>query len=338
MKDKKVIKETEEEEEDEQGDDEEEGTAGSGVGKDFNHRPLHIQKSGLYIFTEDGTFDFGAENECYFEGITIEADDVIIDSGGYELEQGIEFCIYFYFPQRLFIHIGLSSGQTLPRLGSGFFGADPVFINDFESHNGILGRLSHSGICGNYPNRFVLKDNHIHHFGTPGMQLIGWKNVEMVPYFTTTTGKYTIYDGVADTPIGISNGYNSISKYQILSRLEYEELLAFDYAINRYDNRCNNEYSDIDYKLCDLLENVSNNDNWGEIIIVDIVYKLSLDIDSRFCICYKLNENDVDDYLLTMKDNKVIKKKAKEEEEEDEEEEEQVEDRQEEKTIGGNDG
>ena len=74
----------------------------------------------------------------YFAGITIEADNVIIDLGGYELKQSIEF----YFQQRFFTIIELSSGQFLPGQGPGFFGEDPVFISNFELRNGILGSES----------------------------------------------------------------------------------------------------------------------------------------------------------------------------------------------------
>ena len=322
MKDKKVIKEKEEEdeedEEDEQGDEdgqdeeEEDPTDKDNIyylsQKDFNQGPLRIQKSGLYIFTEDVTFDFGAENDYpyfpdisekedypgageyrgewhmgYFAGITIEADDVTIDLGGYELKQSIEF----YFQQRFFTHIELSSGQFLPGQGPGFFGADPVFINNFELRNGILGRSSHFGIHGNYPNGFVLKDIHIRHFGTHGIQLNGWENVEMdnieigpsskeewllgdyaharlmVPRLKAMIEEYTIYDGIEDTPpISIPNRYNDnirgITGNQILSQLEYEMALAYDYAINRYYDR----HSDNDYITPDLLENAADNEHW----------------------------------------------------------------------------
>ena len=68
----------------------------------------------------------------------------------------------------------------------------------------------------------------------------------MVPRLKAMIQEYTIY-GVEDTaPIAIPNWYNNIrgpTGNQILSQLEYEMSLAYDYVINRYNNR----YSDNDY-------------------------------------------------------------------------------------------
>ena len=84
--------------------------------------------------------------------ITIETDDVTNDLVGYEPKQSSEF----YFQQRVPTHVELSSGQFLP-------GQKPACF----------------GVTGNYLNEFVLKNIHIRHLGTHGLQLNGWENVQI---------------------------------------------------------------------------------------------------------------------------------------------------------------
>ena len=155
---------------------------------------MRITQKGRYIFTENIIFDFGNENEYpyfpdlhenskypgageyrgawhmgYFAGITIETDDVTLDLNGFELKQSIEF----YFQQRFFTIIELSSSQFLPGQGPGFFGEDPKFINNVVIRDGILGLSSHFGIHGNYATNIGIYNIHVQNFGTNGMQLNG---------------------------------------------------------------------------------------------------------------------------------------------------------------------
>ena len=258
--------------------------------KDFNQGLLRIRKSDISE-KEKEEYPVAGEHcgEChmgYFAVITIETDDNTIDLDVYELKQSIEF----YFQPSFFTDIGLSSGQFLPGQEPGFFGADAVVVNKFELHNGILGGSSQLGLHGNYPNEFVLKDIHIRHFGTHGLQLNGWENVEIdnienglsskeewllsdyaharltVSRLKSMIEEYTVYDDVGDaSPISISNKYNHSKRgttgNQILCQIEYRMSLAYDYVINRYDNRYYNRHTDNDCITPDLTEENDDQDD-----------------------------------------------------------------------------
>ena len=141
---------------------------------DFTEGTYRILESGTYIIMEDIVFDFnsGTGNEIgawlphndqanlypgaednhwrdpyfmgFFAGITVECDNVVIDLNGKTLSQSIEF----YYQQRWFSLIELSSQPFLASQGPGFFGPSPVFSTNVEIFNGRLGLTAHHGIHG----------------------------------------------------------------------------------------------------------------------------------------------------------------------------------------------
>jgi len=170
---------------------------------DFESGTYRILKPGTYILEEDITLDFKAnyddpnaegawfpvasENDIYpgagqergsyylgfFAGITIEANNVVLDLNDHKFRQSLALSIQ----QSFFALIELGSQPFLPGQGIGFFGSNPQLPSDITIMNGELGLTSHHAIHGNYNKNVVIKDLKIYNFQTHAIQLNGFENV-----------------------------------------------------------------------------------------------------------------------------------------------------------------
>jgi len=178
--------------------------------KDFEHGTYRILKPGKYIVMEDITFDFKAPEgymqggldtyngpgdwwptydqiddypgagdlkDPYFlgfwAGITIEADNVILELNHHTLEMSEAL----YYQQSFFALISLTSQVFLPGQGPGFFGASPVASSNVMIRNGELGLTSHHAIQGNFNKNVLLENLKIRDFKTHGVQFNGFDGV-----------------------------------------------------------------------------------------------------------------------------------------------------------------
>eukprot|EP00485_Elphidium_margaritaceum_P019055 CAMPEP_0202726258 /NCGR_PEP_ID=MMETSP1385-20130828/184520_1 /ASSEMBLY_ACC=CAM_ASM_000861 /TAXON_ID=933848 /ORGANISM="Elphidium margaritaceum" /LENGTH=996 /DNA_ID=CAMNT_0049392475 /DNA_START=97 /DNA_END=3086 /DNA_ORIENTATION=+ len=187
--------------------------------KDFEKGTYRIQKPGKYIVMEDITFDFKAPDgymdggldtyngpsdwwptydqiedypgagdlrDPYFlgfwAGITIEADNVILELNHHSLQMSEAL----FYQQSFFALISLTSQVFLPGQGPGFFGASPIAASNVMIRNGVLGLTSHHAIQGNFNKNVLLENLQIYDFKTHGIQLNGFdgvtiKNVDVGP-------------------------------------------------------------------------------------------------------------------------------------------------------------
>merc|ERR1719495_223722 len=167
--------------------------------RDFESGTYRITASGTYVVMEDILFDFNAgdvedpnaewawwpdpsqadlykgagstRDEYYmgfFAGITVEADDVVLDLNGHEIAQSRAF----YYQQRFFSCIALKSVVFPLNQGPGIFGTSPVFANNVTIKNGKIGLSSHFGIHGHENERVTIENVHVHSFETHGIEMI----------------------------------------------------------------------------------------------------------------------------------------------------------------------
>jgi len=164
---------------------------------DFANGTYRIQQSGTYKIMEDIVFDFNsgddwwprADQEQYpgaqtsrdeysfgfFAGITVEADDVVIDLNGHEIKQSLAF----YHQQRFFANIALKSVVFPLTQGPGFFGTEPVYASNVVIKNGDIGLSSHFGIHGHYNDDVVIENVHVYDFETHGIEMSYFNNLKM---------------------------------------------------------------------------------------------------------------------------------------------------------------
>jgi len=173
---------------------------------DFMTGTYRITRSGVYVLQEDIVFDFNAGdlNEPnaewawwpnpsqadvykgageardeyflgFFAGITVEADDVVIDLNGHQIEQSLAF----YYQQRFFSCIALKSAVFPLNQGPGIFGTSPVFPNDVVIKDGSIGLSSHFGIHGHENTGVRIENVHIHSFETHGIEMSYFHDLEM---------------------------------------------------------------------------------------------------------------------------------------------------------------
>ena len=173
---------------------------------DFEEGTYRILEGGTYRIMEDITFDFNAGNvddpnsgdswwpradqmEQYpgsgslrdeyfmgfFAGITVEADDVVIDLNGHKLAMSKSF----YFQQRFFSVIALKSVAFPLNQGPGVFGTDPVYPSNVVIQNGQIGLSSHHGIHGQGNDGVTIENVQIVNFETHGVEMSDFKNLKM---------------------------------------------------------------------------------------------------------------------------------------------------------------
>ena len=111
----------------------------------------------------------------FFAGITVEADDVVIDLNEHEISQSLPF----YHQQRFFSCISLKSVAFPLNQGPGVFGSSPVFASNVVIRNGNIGLSSHHGIHGHYNKDVVIENVHIYDFETHGVQMSYFENLKM---------------------------------------------------------------------------------------------------------------------------------------------------------------
>jgi len=139
---------------------------------DFESGTYRIQKPGTYTVMEDIMFHFNPNYDApntnrawmptedqadiypgaddfhdhyfmgFFAGIAIECDDIVLDLNGHILRMSE----HFYYQQRWFTTIELSTQYFLPGQGIGNFGGNPSIASNVVIKNGVLGLTSHHGI------------------------------------------------------------------------------------------------------------------------------------------------------------------------------------------------
>lgn len=154
---------------------------------DFDYGTYRIKTSGKYVLMEDIIFNpnpsiwnsetyrlegddwmptseqissgkypvapIGAYHMGFFAAITIESDDVILDLGGYTIEQHFAH----YLQQRFFSTIELASTPFISGQGPSNFG----IFNSYKRimiTNGTLGLSAHSSIHGNGPSQVIISN------------------------------------------------------------------------------------------------------------------------------------------------------------------------------------
>ena len=173
---------------------------------DFMNGTYRIKSSGTYKIMEDIVFDFNAGDLDYpnegaswwpmaeqweeypgtgqtrdnyylgfIAGITVEADDVVIDLNDHEIKQSMAF----YYQQRFFSCIALKSVAFPLNQGPGFFGMEPVFANNVVIQNGVIGLSSHHGIHGHYNSNVTIANVQVKDFETHGIQMSYFTNLKM---------------------------------------------------------------------------------------------------------------------------------------------------------------
>ena len=107
----------------------------------------NVHNQGLPTFDQrtSGSYSSKAYVLGFFAAITIETDNVILDLGGYTIEQSI----IHQRQQRFYAHIELSSTPFPHKAGPADFGIVAPACQDVIIRNGTLGRSSHHGIHGN---------------------------------------------------------------------------------------------------------------------------------------------------------------------------------------------
>ena len=111
----------------------------------------------------------------FFAGITVEADDVVIDLGGHRLAMSTPF----YYQQRFFSVIALKSVAFPLNQGPGVFGTEPLYPSNVVVKNGEIGLSSHHGIHGHYNSDVTIEDVHIYDFETHGVEMSYFQNLKM---------------------------------------------------------------------------------------------------------------------------------------------------------------
>eukprot|EP01084_Bolivina_argentea_P090521 163099_1 len=173
---------------------------------DFEHGTYRITKAGRYVVMEDILFnphpssmmsDVNSDMTAwrphedqqdlypgasqfrgpYFMGfwaaITVETDDVILDLN----DHSIAMDEAFYYQQRWFSIISLTSQYYLPGQGIGFFGSDPRFASNVIIKDGTLGLTSHHCIHGNFNKHVLIEHIVCRDFETHAIQLNGFDHV-----------------------------------------------------------------------------------------------------------------------------------------------------------------
>ncbi len=174
---------------------------------DFEQGTYRITQSGHYKLGQDIFFGPQKSNDYwppfdlyhvypptayylgFFAAITIEADDVTIDLGGFSLQQTDEF----YLVQRFFNAIELNDRvfaqnngvsslnyQRTDRLIEGEALAGSIMKpRNVVIKNGVIGKSSHSGIHGNGVTGLTIFNVNIRDFEVSGIHCNGCKNVEI---------------------------------------------------------------------------------------------------------------------------------------------------------------
>ena len=174
---------------------------------DFDQGTYRITQSGHYKLGQDIYFGPQKSNDYwppfhlyhtypptayylgFFAAITIEADDVTIDLGGFILQQTDEF----YLTQRFFNAIELNDRVFIPNKGVSslnYQSSDRLIHGEKLAgsiikpsnviiRNGVIGKSSHSGIHGNGVIGLRISNVHIHDFEVSGIHCNGCKNVEI---------------------------------------------------------------------------------------------------------------------------------------------------------------
>ena len=118
----------------------------------------------------------------FIAGITVEADDVVIDLQGHEVAMSRSM----YYQQRFFANIALKSVTFPADQGPGFFGFEAVFPSRVTIKDGTIGLSSHFGIHGHNNDDVTIENVHVHSFETHGIEMsyfngLTMKNVEIGP-------------------------------------------------------------------------------------------------------------------------------------------------------------
>jgi len=162
----------------------------------FQSGTYRIQTSGCYRLLEDIEFNptptFPVNNPQYpmskyylgfFAAITIEVGHVLLDLGGFTIQQSEEFYKWQRFwnaielNDRLFVPFegmfSLSYQSNDPGPYDQFLHRDPAIAHHVIISDGSLGRSSHNGIHGNGNSDIVIENVHVHSFEVAGIQLNG---------------------------------------------------------------------------------------------------------------------------------------------------------------------
>ena len=122
----------------------------------------------------------------FIAGITVEADNVVIDLNNHEIAMSEAM----YYQQRFFACIAIKSVTFPPDQGPGFFGFEAVFPSNVVIKDGTIGLSSHFGIHGHNNDDVVIENVHVHSFETHGIEMsyfnnLIMRNVEIGPSSTT---------------------------------------------------------------------------------------------------------------------------------------------------------
>jgi len=252
--------------------------------EDFRRGTYRITRSGTYLIMEDIELNFNAPPEGsespnnyeenywwpteeqtdeypgamgtrdayflgFFAGITVEADDVVLDLQGHEIRMARSF----YYQQPYFSIIELESQPFLPQQGPGFFGSDPVFASNVVIKNGVLGLSSHHGIHGNRNNDITIEGLRVRDFQTHGIQLNGFNGLRIrdcdigpnsnVAYLNGNYAHMRLImptlkkvaedsDSLDQNTIVFSGRKNGVTMWDLLDKLMEEMDMAFDFAVN----------------------------------------------------------------------------------------------------------
>jgi len=127
------------------------------------------QFEGLYA--HHGLYALG-----FFAGITVEADDVLIDLNGHSLSMSHSF----YIQQRFFSILELADRFFLPSQGPGDFGVtEQFYARNATVRNGVIGRSSHHGIHANNAQRIRIQNVTVRDFDVAGIALNGCNDVDI---------------------------------------------------------------------------------------------------------------------------------------------------------------
>jgi len=246
---------------------------------DFEAGTYRIKKPGVYIIMEDISFNFNPNYDTpnsnnawmptsdqadmypgaddyhdhyfmgFFAGISIECNDVTLNLNGYT----IQMSEHFYYQQRWFTAIELSTQYFFPGQGIGNFGGNPSISSNVIIKNGIIGLSSHHGIHGNYNQNILIENVKIQNFETHGIQINGFanvviRNVEVGPtsskvYFTGEYGharfllpRYQlIAEETKDQKIQFYGRKIPITMAEIVEKLETELDMAWNYVVNNVE-------------------------------------------------------------------------------------------------------
>ena len=264
-------------------DDHENASSASGkiyylYSSDFEFGTYRIKKPGRYILMEDilfnpnsgSTGDANDDNKAwrphsnqqdsypgagqyrdpyfmgFFAAITVETSDVIIDLNDHTLAMDE----IFYYQQRWFTLISLTSQYYLPGQGNGFLGANPQFASNVVIKDGILGLTSHHCIHGNFNKNVLIEHIVCRDFDTHGIQLNGFdhvtiRNVEIGPSSTKQffRGEYgfarallprlqKVSDENPDQKIRFDQRENEVTMNDLINELQRQMNLIFDFVVN----------------------------------------------------------------------------------------------------------